>query len=100
MQSQDTDRAVQQERTHWLAERSKLIAELEEMRRGIAVPVRGVVQSSSGGLASSPPDRINKSPSPVSEDENLELSMVKVSYWKIIILSMYIHCMPEKSACE
>jgi len=82
VQSQDTDRAVQQERTHWLAERNKLMTELEEMRRGVAVPVRDVTQSNSGVLASSPPDRINKSPSPVSEDENLELSMIKVSHWR------------------
>ena len=84
VQSQDTNQAVQQERDRWIAERKRLMAELEEVRKGVVTPGQGVVTPGQGdiyqpnSMASSPPDRYNKSPSPVSEDENLELSMIKV----------------------
>lgn len=54
------------------------MSELEEVRKGV-----GMVNTGRGtqpiNIASSPPDRCNKSPSPTNEDENLEHSMMKVS---------------------
>jgi len=81
VQSQDTSQAVQEERNRWQAEKLKLVTELEDYRRGVAVPGRGTVYhppTSSSNVSSSPPDHFHKSPSPGSDDENLELSMIKV----------------------
>ena len=56
----------------------KLMTELEDYRRAVPVPVPGRGHPNSSNMSSSPPDRLHKSPSPGSEDENLELSMIKV----------------------
>lgn len=72
VQSHDTNQAMQQERELWQQEKAALLRELEQLRRDVssATPSRGTT---------SPP----KSPSPIEEDPDLEISMTKVRKLKM-----------------
>lgn len=72
VQSQDTDQVMQQEREAWKRENATLCAELEQLKgRGLSSPV-GIVGRDS------PLEQHAKSSSPTSDDEDLEMSMIKV----------------------
>ena len=90
VQTHEGNQAVQQERETWQRENATLRAELEQFKRG------GLVAASSPVSVvgrSSPLDQHVKSASPNSDDDDLEMSMIKV--WQRegnIVLVIYNIC--------